>query len=267
MQLISTILLGAWLSVPIMPFVPAQTHIPKLLIILNGNNGEDVFDFDPLLSPHAYPNGIDNGVTEELLAVEESSLVSSFGFESIEYQAISVSSSRVPEDDVFDPTLSPHSYPNGIDNGAMEERRRGKLGILLIDHGSKREASNNHLHNLAKIYQHNINQDEDREEEKVVRGAHMEIAAPSILTSLRELITVDQVTRIVCVPYFLSPGRHATTDVPDLIAEAKTTLNKEGVMSVNADEVVEIIVSDALGTHTESMLNAVDKLVDLALED
>jgi sirohydrochlorin ferrochelatase len=93
----------------------------------------------------------------------------------------------------------------------------------------------------------------------------MEIATPSILTSLRNLIAVDCVTKVVCVPYFLSPGRHATIDVPNLIAEAKAVLDQEGVTTLDGNERIEVIVSDALGTHTESMLGAVDILVDFAL--
>lgn len=219
-------------------------------------------DFDPLLSPHSYPNGVDNGaVSDESLAAEESVGIS-FGFGSIAFQETSSLRCQTSNND-FDPTLSPHNYPDGVDAGAVLEKQ-GKLGILLIDHGSKREASNEHLHYLAQIYQYRHNEGKDGER-TVVRGAHMEIATPSILTSLRELITVDQVTKIVCVPYFLSPGRHATTDVPNLIEEAKAVLSEEGAMTLKSERMIEIIVSDALGTHTESMLGAVDSLVDSAL--
>jgi hypothetical protein len=226
-------------------------------------NGED---FDPLLSPHSYPNGVDNGAVSDESQMEEENSGISFGFGSIEFQetsSVSRSGLRTSHDD-FDPTLSPHSYPDGVDAGAVLEQQ-GKLGILLIDHGSKREASNEHLHYLAQIYQCQHNEGKDGED-AVVRGAHMEIATPSILTSLRELITVDQVTKIVCVPYFLSPGRHATSDIPNLIEDAKSVLSEEGVMMLSSERMVDIIVSDALGTHTESMLGAVDKLVDLALD-
>jgi len=115
------------------------------------------------------------------------------------------------------------------------------------------------------MYQYNFKEQSKGTQQTVVRGAHMEIADPSILTSLRNLITVDQATKIVCVPYFLSPGRHATKDVPDLIAEAKDVLREEGVMRSSRGKDVEVIVSDALGTQTESMLGAVNVLVDLAL--
>ena len=279
----STFLPGALLCAPVMAFVPAVSPSVKIWRGKKWTNSQksedDMSDFDPLLSPHAYPNGIDGGAVTHQLSNEDGGggINSSFENESVGHQEMfgdvinSSSRGQTPSYEEFDPTLSPHDYPDGVDAGVVVDKNsdgglnQEKLGILLIDHGSKREASNKHLHNIAEVYQFSYNE-HNYYQETVVRGAHMEIATPSIITSLRELITVHQVTRIVCVPYFLSPGRHATTDVPNLIAEAKNILDEEGVMTLNADKSVQIIVSDALGTHTESMLSAVDKLVDLALE-
>ena len=269
MHLASTFLSGALLCAPVTAFVP--TVNPSIKVwrrkkwanSQKSDNDTIISDFDPLLSPHAYPNGIDGGVVIQNESVNEEEVVVDVINSSNKGQS--------PFCEEFDPTLSPHDYPDGIDAGVILDNRnhagfnQEKLGILLIDHGSKRAASNQHLHNIAKIYQYNYNELK-QDQETVVRGAHMEIATPSIVMSLRELITFDQVTKIVCVPYFLSPGRHATTDVPNLIAEAKTLLREEGIMTLNADKSVQIIISDALGTHIESMLSAVDKLVDLALE-
>ena len=93
----------------------------------------------------------------------------------------------------------------------------------------------------------------------IVRAAHMEICAPFILVSLQDMAAVDGVSRIVCVPYFLSPGRHATEDVLELIREARAALEEEGSR-------VELSVSDTLGTEVEGMLGAVDVLVGRAME-
>ena len=86
----------------------------------------------------------------------------------------------------------------------------------------------------------------------------MEIAAPSIVDSLRDIVTEEGVDKVVCVPYFLSPGRHATEDIPQLIKEAEKTLTEEGFE-------VEIVVSGAVGTQLSSMLSAVDALVEGSL--
>jgi hypothetical protein len=201
----------------------------------------------------------------------------------------------------FDPLLSPHVYVNGVDAGlpppsssssssssssgvaapaTTTTPRRRKVGILLIDHGSKRSASNEHIHAVARMYERTLKQRNDvvgggEGATTVVRAAHMEISAPSILDALRDVLVADGVAEVVCVPYFLSPGRHATEDVPNLIAEARDVLGREGLLSRarstaagSADDdndEIPILVSDALGTHLEGMLGAVDNLVERTL--
>jgi len=152
-----------------------------------------------------------------------------------------------------------------------------KLGLLLIDHGSKRQASNDHLQSIAKKYQSTLvdklaavtaerDKDTYNQIDIAVRAAHMEIAQPSILQQLQQLITKDKVTQIICVPYFLSPGKHATIDIPQLIDEAKQSLEEDGLL-YNSNKRIEIQLSNALGTNVDSMLNVVDGLVSMALND
>ena len=154
-----------------------------------------------------------------------------------------------------------------------------KLGILLIDHGSKRQASNEHLQSIAKKYQSALvdklsaataelgDDDTYNQIDIAVKAAHMEIAQPSILQQLQSLITKDKATQIICIPYFLSPGKHATIDVPQLIDEAKQSLEENGLLDTNENKRVEIHLSNALGTNVDSMLNVVDGLVSMALND
>lgn len=168
--------------------------------------------FDPFLhSPHSYPDGIENGPSDDnedgvegmiVDAIFESS--ASFGFMSIS-EPSSSSATKVTntngDDDMFDPLLSPHAYPDGVDAGPIgqqqqqQKQQSKKLGIILIDHGSKREASNQHLHFIAQTYQASIIQRDNMANgeggstatsgrQTVVRAAHMEIAQPSILESL-----------------------------------------------------------------------------------
>ena len=287
---------------------PKNHHHPASSIFklyTSKNNNDDDF-FDPFLhSPHDYPDGVDNGPEEGssitapnggLGAIDEvfqRDDASSFGFSAISSEP-SFSSSPPPNDnnndDLFDPLLSPHAYPDGTNAGPLTTTSQiqspptvtKKLAILLIDHGSKREASNQHLQFIAETYQASIIQRDatttTAEEtstirsgrETIVRAAHMEIAEPSILTSLRNIITIDKATEIVCVPYFLSPGRHSTVDVPNLIAEAKEILGCEGLLQQCDDDddgLVNILSSQALGTQLEFMLGGVDELVDMALKD
>ena len=55
----------------------------------------------------------------------------------------------------------------------------------------------------------------------VVRGAHMELAKPSIPDGIWQCVKVG-VTHIIAHPYMLSCGRHATEDIPYLV-EASVT--------------------------------------------
>ncbi|KAL7433222.1 hypothetical protein ACHAXM_003461 [Skeletonema potamos] len=142
-------------------------------------------------------------------------------------------------------------------------KRVPRLGILLIDHGSKREASNRHLHSIAKQYHTSLETDNNN---IIVKAAHMEIAEPSILTTLRQLVLEEKVTKVVCVPYFLSPGKHAMIDVPNFIAEAIQILGEERLLDFDGG-VVEITSSKALGTNVKSMLGVVDALVETTLDE
>ena len=58
-----------------------------------------------------------------------------------------------------------------------------RLGILLMDHGSRNEASNSRLKHLAHLYGTMI-----QDENIVVVAAHMEIASPSIPEGLEMLL-------------------------------------------------------------------------------
>jgi len=250
-------------------------------------------EFDPLLSPHDYVNGADEAPVSNTNDgrnisnrpfVSNSISSSSFGFDMVkEDDSISVkveSSESVSNtqininDDEFDPLLSPHAYANGVDEAPITNTystsasTQEKIGILLIDHGSKRSASNEHIMNVARMYEKRIAVKEQAATSStsttIVRAAHMEIAPPSILDSIRNLIVDDKVSKVICVPYFLSPGKHAMEDVPQLIDEAKLTLIEEGLLNGEGDN---ILVSHALGTHMEGMLSVVDDLVDWTLKD
>lgn len=140
----------------------------------------DLFDyFDPLLSPHAYPDGIDptHKPKEIKIADEDREAPTRLHKRSTE--------SAVDPTQVFDPTLSPHAYPKGTPSAVVGDENivaKKRVGILLIDHGSKKQASNDRLEELARIYQENV------ESNVIVKAAHMEIAEPSIPDGLEMLL-------------------------------------------------------------------------------
>jgi sirohydrochlorin ferrochelatase len=85
--------------------------------------------------------------------------------------------------------------------------------ILLIDHGSRRSEANEMLDDVAKLVQSLAG---DR---ALVRYAHMELAEPTIEQGFSACVK-GGATEIIVFPYMLSPGRHATADIPRMVAEA-----------------------------------------------
>jgi sirohydrochlorin ferrochelatase len=85
--------------------------------------------------------------------------------------------------------------------------------ILLIDHGSRLAAANHMLSCVADLVQ------ELAGEAAVVRYAHMELAEPSIARGFADCVAAGA-DHVTAFPYMLSPGRHATADIPRLVGEA-----------------------------------------------
>ena len=250
--------------------------------IHNDNDSDpDLFDyFDPLLSPHAYPNGISPEhaplSNEELEKKPQVSAASTnvFGFR-LEQDTVMVddhkmtdslqSAGRVVEPkiaaspDVFDPLLSPHAYPNGTPEKILGEDEgttttKGRIGILIIDHGSRNDASNQRLHQLASIYQESYGSSRT-----VVRAAHMEIASPTIPEAIKALLDETSTTdsqstldEIICHPFFLSPlGRHSSEDIPRIVEEAKKDLSID----------IPITITQPVGAETGILMQAVHSVI------
>jgi len=89
---------------------------------------------------------------------------------------------------------------------------RSEIGILIIDHGSRRQESNDLLLQVVDTYKRSTDFEH-------VTAAHMELAEPSIQAAFDELVTLG-VNLVVAFPYFLSPGRHWKNDIPTLVAAA-----------------------------------------------
>jgi len=246
-------------------------------------NEPDLFDyFDPLLSPHQYPKGIDakkNSKNKDSQYAKE--LIS---FSSMNENSKSNESTQ-SDSFLFDPTLSPHIYPNGVDAGpqqrgqdfedftiaALGNSNQGMIGILLIDHGSRRASSNEQLQLIAKRYQKQLPNN------YVVYAAHMEIASPTISDGIEYLSQIPNMSTILCHPYFLSPGRHVSEDVPTLIREAVQRLDNvnfineqstslfQNSLSVVNDTKIQLYMTDAVGSDLDCMINVIDQMVQQTL--
>jgi sirohydrochlorin ferrochelatase len=111
--------------------------------------------------------------------------------------------------------------------------------ILLIDHGSRRDAANEMMDCMANLVQAMAGP------EVVVRYAHMELAEPSISSGVRSCVEAGA-TELIVFPYMLSPGKHSTSDIPRMVAEAAA-----------AHPSLDVRVTSAFGVH--------EKLAELIL--
>lgn len=83
--------------------------------------------------------------------------------------------------------------------------------LLLVDHGSRRAEANAMLEELAELVRARLG--------TIVRTAHLELAPPSIAEGFDACVAAGA-SDVVVVPVFLTPGRHASDDVPRLAREA-----------------------------------------------
>jgi sirohydrochlorin ferrochelatase len=94
----------------------------------------------------------------------------------------------------------------------IPESERGQLGVIVVDHGSRREESNSLLLDVVRSFV-------DATRTPIVEPAHMELAEPSIATAFARCVARGART-VVVFPYFLLPGRHWHDDIPRLAAAA-----------------------------------------------
>lgn len=121
------------------------------------------------------------------------------------------------------------------------------LGIILVDHGSKRPEANDLLLNVVRRFRETTGA-------PIVEPAHMELAEPSIAKALAACVR-QGARRVVVHPYFLAPGRHSTSDIPRLCLEAAA-----------AHPGVDVRVSEPLGLD-DRLIDVVRARIDDALTE
>lgn len=91
-------------------------------------------------------------------------------------------------------------------------RTEPRKAILLVDHGSRLAEANNLLAKVAQLV-------ERSSPEYIVQQAHMELAEPTIAQGFDACVLAGAL-EVTVHPYMLGPGRHATQDIPRLVAAA-----------------------------------------------
>ena len=89
------------------------------------------------------------------------------------------------------------------------------IALVVFAHGSRVEAANQAVRDVASRVQTRGGY--------VTEAAFLEIAEPDLARAV-EALAGRGATRIVVLPYFLAPGRHAERDLPRLIETIQARL-------------------------------------------
>ncbi|WP_428658812.1 sirohydrochlorin chelatase [Runella sp.] len=98
-----------------------------------------------------------------------------------------------------------------------------KIGVLLVNHGSRSETWRNELLRLEKNVTDSILHSGDV---KGLKTAFMEYTEPSIATRLKEF-DKEGFTDIVIIPVFLTVSPHTFEDIPTIIGQKEDPESKE----------------------------------------
>ncbi|KAK2423408.1 sirohydrochlorin ferrochelatase, chloroplastic [Trifolium repens] len=119
-------------------------------------------------------------------------------------------------------------------------------GVIIVDHGSRRKESNLMLNEFVEMFRQKTGY-------QIVEPAHMELAEPSIGDAFQSCVQ-QGARRVIISPFFLSPGRHWSQDIPSL--SAKAAKQHPGV---------SYIVTAPLGLH-ELLVDVVNDRINYCLK-
>ena len=122
----------------------------------------------------------------------------------------------------------------------------GERVIVLVDHGSRREAAAGHLEVVATRVA-------ERRPGWVVRHAHMDVGEPDLATAIERCVA-EGAREIVVHPFFLNTGLHVQETIPGLL-EAERAKHPD----------VAFRLSDHLGLH-DGLVDAVVERIEQALD-
>jgi sirohydrochlorin cobaltochelatase len=122
-----------------------------------------------------------------------------------------------------------------------------RLGLLVVGHGSRRDAANETLLAVADAVAARV-------PAHAVEPAFLEIARPTIDDGYAALVRAG-CDRLVVHPYFLYPGNHTTHDIPAALARAAGTYGAlPWVLTepLNLDPRIVDVVADRVASALEA---------------
>ena len=118
-----------------------------------------------------------------------------------------------------------------------------KRAIVIVDHGSRKEAANAVVVELARAVQARAGG------RLLVAWAHMEGADPSLPEAIDACVSQGAL-EVTVQPLFLVPGKHATRDIPELLAAARqrhTDVRFELGQVIGADPLLVELIAQRCG--------------------
>eukprot|EP01066_Platyproteum_vivax_P003516 Platyproteum_vivax@DN14448_c0_g1_i1.p1 len=104
--------------------------------------------------------------------------------------------------------------------------------LLVVDHGSN-------LKEAQKVVFDIVDQIQKKLPNVLVRACHMGVCAPKVPETLDEILKSGTIKKLIVVPYFLAPGRHAAEDIPKMVE-----------IKMAHYSMVDWTVTDCLGTDS-----------------
>ena len=124
----------------------------------------------------------------------------------------------------------------------------GRVGLLVVGHGSRRGQANDLLMAVTAAVA-------ERVPAFAVEAAFLEIVRPTIAEAYGALVAAG-CSRIVVHPYFLYPGAHTTTDIPEALRLAAA---EHGAVPwvltepLNLDPRIVDVVADRVASALEAL--------------
>lgn len=100
-------------------------------------------------------------------------------------------------------------------SGAVNSKKERKIGVLMVNHGSRSEAWRNSLLDLEQRVKDSILKDPSI---SGIKTAFMEYTEPSIASRLKEF-DKENFSDVIIVPVFLTVSSHSFDDIPTLIGQ------------------------------------------------
>lgn len=154
-----------------------------------------------------------------------------------------------------------------VEEEANREMQQKKIGVLLVNHGSRSETWRNTLLQLEEDVKPELLKSNTI---KGIKTAFMEYNEPSIATRLKEFDT-EGFTDVILVPIFLKVSSHSFEDIPTIIGlkedpNAKEMLKIENIERYTAKATVHLTplldFSDILSKNVLRRVKALSKDAD-----